>query len=102
MSISVCVSARKRIALEERRLCEAYNTLVHNRIDVPFEMQEKLTSILGREPEYGWDEPLDLDYDEYLELRVSGKGDVMYYDGMVLKLEDLPPGTVELRIYVLS
>lgn len=98
MSVSVYVAARKMVSRDERSILDAYNACVANGIVVSDSHKRRIVEILGEEPKW-WDEPLDLDYKEWVEIRVRGEGDVMYDDGMVLNLEDLPKGTKELRIF---
>lgn len=99
MGIDIWVAARKRILPDEQKTIETYNTMLDLGLPITEEHKQSILGILGRAPEDGWHEGISLDYEGVIELTVDGEGDVMYYDGMVLKLEDLPPGTVELRIY---
>ena len=102
MSVSIYVHAQKKILPEEKGVLVAYNQLISAGLPVSPEHIAKIKAIIGREPDVRWEERLELDYDGLVELYVEGEGDVMYYDGMVLKLEDLPKGTVSLRIFAFS
>ena len=100
MSVSVYVMARKRITADEYKLIKAYNVMVDNGILAPTEMREKLVAIVGSKPADGWGECFyNVVSGSLVETHVRGQGDVMEYQGMILKLEDLPADTEELRIY---
>lgn len=99
MSVDVYVNARKKILPGERELLEAYNMFLDNDIAISNQHKLRIVEILDREPENGWGEPIALDYREYIEHHITGVGDVMYHDGMIIRLKDLPPGTVELRVF---
>ena len=99
MSVAVYVMARKRITADEYKLIEAYHALVDNCIDAPGAMKDKLITIVGSKPPDGWGEYYKISLGSLVETHVDGQGDVMYYDGMILKLSDLPADVEELRIY---
>ena len=99
MSVTVYVMARKRISSDEQALITAYNTMADNCIDAPDAMKKLLLSIVGNKPDEGWGEPYNIDYAGFVEIHVDGQGDVMTYDGKLLRFENLPAGTEELRIY---
>ena len=98
MGISIRVSARKQMTANERQIITAFNLLAANGVEASQEHKDKIVSILGRELEW-WDEPLTIDLDNFVELPISGEGYVMEGEGMIISMDDLPPGTIELRIF---
>ena len=108
MSVSIYVHAIKELSDDELFLIKSYNTLIDNGLTIPEDLKQRLLEIVGEppraplpHPKYGTD-----GFDERYELRsrtvelsVGGEGDVMYYDGKVIQLEDIPPGTKALRIF---
>jgi hypothetical protein len=97
MSVSIYVNARKELSREDADLIRAYMTLTDSNIQVPKELGDAIVRITGKKNWY--DMPDKFLEGTTVELPVNGDGDVMYGDGMILRLKDLPEGTKELRIY---
>lgn len=95
MSVRIYVVVRRRMAEEDLEYVSPYNSLLDKGIDPPDEVIKKLTSVLG---EFDTCESIDVQPGT-VEIGVSGAGDVMDGDGMLIRLSDLPPDTVSLRIF---
>ena len=100
MSVSIYVAARKRLIAQELDLINAYNIMVDNGIPIPEELDQKLFNLTGRKGGC-WGERFPVE-GEMVEILVRGEGRVMYEDGMIIRLGDMPAGTEELRIYALA
>ncbi len=103
MSISIRVAACREITDDDRSLITIYNGLVEHNIDPPDDLVHKLNSILG-DGAFDVGDTLSISDPapgtvKTVELLVRGEGDVMYGDGMLIYMSDLPPNTVALRIY---
>ena len=102
MSTSVYMSAQKRISAEELKLVGAYNALYHNDVEPSEELRKRVREITGEHLRY--DYPIECDdlaiEGGYVELGISPEGDANYGDGALILIEDLPPGTFAIRVYV--
>ena len=102
MSVGVYMAAQKRISAEELKLLEAYNALCHNDVDPSEKLRERVREITGLALK--WDEPVDCDLygaeGGYVELGIKKEGNPAYGDGAYFLIEDLPPGTFAIRVYM--
>lgn len=102
MGVSVSMVAQKKISDEELRLLEAYNALCESGVAQSEELRDKVRGITGKKLDY--DYPIDCDdlatEGGYVELGVSPEGSVEYGDGAQILIEDLPPGTFAIRVYM--
>jgi len=95
------VLGRKRIQPYERDILAAYNVLARGGLDIGDDLKAKVVTILGREPDEGWGEPVagGLMSGGFVEYNIHGTGHPFYEDGMVIKMGEVPDGTYEIRIY---
>lgn len=100
MSVNVWVVARRELSEADHRLIAAYDTLAMNRLEIPQDLKDVLLRTVGKAPENGWSEPYSEVFRGMIEVTLYGEGKPEYGDGMIIKMADLPPGTVELRVYM--
>lgn len=95
MSISIRIAAQRALTEKDLELVSVFNKLCDAGIGAPGELIKRLSAALG-EKVYSL-EPIAMNTD-LIETYIEGN-DVMYGDGMTIKISDLPTGTVALRIY---
>lgn len=99
MSVSVYIEAHRRVSKEDLEYLKAYNALVAIEAEPPQKIIEYLREALGNDSRLP-DEEIDMPTGEMVSVHVQGEGDVKYGNGMIIKVADLPLGTVALRIYM--
>lgn len=106
MSISIYVAAQREITPDDLEYVALYNGLVERGIRVPPAIIQRLQNALGEEAlkDILSDKvPIEIPQGtQTVELDISGEGDVMYGDGLMIQVGTLPPGTVALRIYAMD
>lgn len=101
MSVSVYVEAHRTISKTDLEYLVIYNGLIAKGIEPPKEVIEHLRKVLGDDDRFSWNEEIIIPPGtETVAVSVRGEGNVEYGEGMIVKIADLPPGTVALRIYM--
>ena len=99
MSVDIWVVAHRKLTQDNLALVRLYNDLVDRNFTPPAEIVRHLKGLFG-EDSFWPGEPIVIPADtDTVEVRVKSKGDVMYGEGQIIKIADLPPGTIELRVY---
>lgn len=99
MSVSVYVEAHRTISADDLEYLVAYNALIAIDITPPATIVKHLRWALGNDCRLP-DEEITMPTGEMISVSIRGEGDVEYGNGMIIKIADLPPGTVALRIYM--
>lgn len=99
MSVSVYVEAHRKVSEDDLEYLRAYNALVAVEVDPPERIIKYLQKALGNDDRLP-DEEIEMPGGKMISVSVRGEGDVEYGNGMIVKIADLPPGTVALRIYM--
>lgn len=97
MSLDVLVVAQRQVSQKDLEMVNVYNSLVKHDLTIPDDLYLELHNRLGDAFDEG--EFIDVESD-LIEVWARGDGDVMHGSGKVIKLSDLPPDTVSIRIYV--
>jgi len=101
MSASVYVEAHREVSEDDLEYLEAYNALVAIGIEPPNRIIEYLQKVLGNDSRLP-DEEIDMPSGKMISVPIRGEGSIEYCDGMIIVIADLPPGTVALRVYMMS
>lgn len=108
MSVDVYVHAIKELSEDELFLIKSYNTLIDNGLTISEDLKKRLLEIVGEPPNEPFDHPqygTDGFSERYelrsrtVELGIGGEGRVMWGDGMIIQLADIPRGTKAIRIF---
>lgn len=98
MSVSIYVVAQKQLSKEDFEKITLHNGLIENGYNVPTELVDELKATFDID-DIG-DEPISLpDGIQAVEIHLGGRGSVMYGDGLVIPVSNIPINTVALRIY---
>lgn len=101
MSISVSIVAQKQLVKSDFEKVALYNGLVDKEYDIPSDLLVEIQSILGVTLFTG--EPITVpDNTQIVEIGLMGEGDVMYNDGLIIPISELPLNTIALRVYASS
>ena len=99
MSVDIWVVARRKLTQDNLALVRLYNDLVDKNFTPPADLAHHLRGMFG-EDSFWPGEPIELsEGTDTVEIRVESQGDVMYGEGQIIKIADLPPDTIELRVY---
>ena len=101
MSVSIYVVAQKKLSTSDFEKVELYNRLYENSYDIPNQLKEDIESFLGKDifDDGSISIPTVTDI---VEIPIRGEGDVMYDDGLVVQVNNLPSNTVSIRIYAMA
>lgn len=95
----VYVEAHRKISEDDLEYLVAYNALIAIDTEPPQRIVKYLREALGNDSRLP-DEKIDMPAGDMISVSVQGVGDVEYGSGMIIKIADLPPGAVALRIYM--
>ncbi len=96
MSMSICVVARRLLTSEDRALVDAHNRMCDGGYETPAKLLDDLGKMLGKE--ISGFEPIGV-HSSFVETTLSGEGDVMYDDGLIIKVAEIPADAEEIRVY---
>jgi len=101
MSVDIYVVAQREVSKDDLLRVELYHQLVQLGHKPPKKLCEEIEKLFGQDAEDLFeDEETPVTEHGLIEIPIDGKGDAKYSDGMVIKLDDLPPNTKALRIFM--
>ena len=98
MSVDIWVAAVRKLTDTDFELVELYNGLINAGIDAPKDLKKRIGLSLGLDRLY-FGEEITTPENGIVETIVRGEGNVMYGEGMIVNIIDLPLNTIALRIY---
>lgn len=105
MSVSIYANVQRRLTPKNLNAVRLYNDLIEGNFTPPVEMVEGLKSLLGKDACDEWGHEslvIASQAGDLVESNMKHEGDVMYGEGMIIQVADLPSNAVALRIYAVA